>query len=60
MLFRSKVFYKNEFVELPAFNSVTLSDPAFMYLNDLIKDKTGVNVIHYTRSAKRGDIVWSF
>ena len=55
-----KVFYKNEFIELPTFNSVTLSDPAFMYLNDFIKDKTGVNVIHYTRSAKRGDIVWSF
>jgi len=31
-----------------------------MELNNFIKDKTGIKIIHYTRSAQRGDIVWSF
>lgn len=53
-----KIFYRNEFIVLPSFNLVDNSDPAFVELQNFVKDKTGVNVMHFTTGPKRGEIVW--
>ncbi len=53
-----KIFYCNEFIELPSFNFANNSDPAFVELQNFVKDKTGVNIMHFTTGPKRGEIVW--
>ena len=52
------VYYKKKNIPISKVNDVSLKDKSFVELLNIIKDKTGVNVISFTSGPKRGQIHW--
>ena len=52
------VYHKKELIPISKINDVSLEDNSFVELLDVIKDKTGINVVSFTTGPKRGEIVW--
>ena len=53
------IYHKKELEEISKINDVSLEDESFVELLNIIKEKTGVNVISFTTGPKRGEIVWN-